>query len=117
MNKACPLVASLAALLHLLQLRQSCRWSVQPGVELLALSGERGRELMLNLQPGCLPPGFYRQILSQRAQQLDSYDGYYLCLDGECRLSVWCRLPEENEDVMPNIGRLFSLAGMTSPTL
>ncbi|MEN0616094.1 HrpV family type III secretion system protein [Klebsiella indica] len=117
MNKSCPQVTSLEALLHLLQARQRCRWSVQPGVELLALSGERGRELMINLQPDSLPTGFYRHILRKRAQQLDRYDGCYLFLDGARRLSIWCQLPDEHEDDAQQIARLLSLAGITYPGL
>ncbi|ATZ12624.1 HrpV family type III secretion system protein [Erwinia amylovora] len=112
MNNPCPQVTSLSALLSLLQLRQSCRWPVQQGVELLALCGERGRELMLNLQPAFQPSGLYQRLLSRRAQQLEIYDGCYLCLNHDRVLSCWRQLPESAMSDKQHIAQLFSLAGI-----
>ncbi|CAO95582.1 HrpV family type III secretion system protein [Erwinia tasmaniensis] len=112
MNNPCPQVTSLAALLSLLQLRQSCRWQVAQGVELHALCGERGREVMLNLQTTFQPPGFYQQLLTRRAQRLDVYDGCYLCLNRDRVVSCWRQLPESAVNDKLHIAPLFSLAGI-----
>ncbi len=112
MSNACPQVASLPALLSLLQLRQTCRWPVQQGVELVALCGERGREVLLNLQPTWQPPGLYQRLLCRRAQRPDRYEGCYLCLNAERILSCWRQLDEAASDDKQQIARLFSLAGI-----
>lgn len=112
MNSSCPQVTSLPALLSLLQLRQSCRWPVAQGVELQALCGERGREVMLNLQTAFQPPGFYQLLLTRRAQQLDAWDGCYLCLNSDRVLSCWRQLPESAVSDKQHIVQLFSLAGI-----
>lgn len=112
MNNPCPQVTSLSALLSLLQLRQSCRWQVAQGVELQALCGERGREVMLNLQTAFQPSGLYQQLLTRRAQQLDAWDGCYLCLNRDRVLSCWRLLPESAVSDKQHIAQLFSLAGI-----
>ena len=112
MNNPCPQVTSLAALLSLLQLRQSCRWPVAQGVELHALCGERGREVMLNLQTAFQPPGFYQQLLTRRGQLLDVWNGCYLCLNRDRVLSCWRQLPGSAVNDKQHIAQLFSLAGM-----
>lgn len=112
MSNACPQVASLPALLSLLQLRQNCRWLVQPGVELVALCGERGREVLLNLQPTFQPPGLYQRLLCRRAQLPDRYEGCYLCLNAERILCCWRQLDEDSSDDKQQIAQLFRLAGI-----
>lgn len=112
MSDSCPQVASLSALLSLLQLRQNCRWPVQQGVELVALCGARGREVMLNLQPAWQPPGLYQRLLRRRAQLPDRYEGCYLCLSAAPILSCWRRLDDDPAEDKPQIAELFSLAEM-----
>lgn len=112
MNSHCPQVASLPAFLSLLQLRQTCRWPVQKGVELQALIGARGREVMLNLQPAFQPPGLYQRLLRRRVEMPERYDGCYLCLSRERILSCWCQLPDDDTEDKQYIERLFGLAGI-----
>ncbi|EXU75766.1 MULTISPECIES: HrpV family type III secretion system protein [Erwiniaceae] len=112
MSNSCPQVGSLAALLSLLQLRQNCRWPVQQGVELLVLCGERGREVMLNLQPTHLPSGLFQRLLRRRAQLPERYDGCYLCVNADRNLSCWRQLDDESTDDRQQIAQLFNLAGI-----
>ncbi|AXF77198.1 type III secretion system protein [Erwinia tracheiphila] len=112
MNSVCPQVASLPAFLSLLQLRQSCRWPVKPGVELQALCSGRGREVMLNLQTTFQPPGICQQLLYRRGAQHERYDGCFLCMNKDRVLSCWCQVGDDNTEDNASIARLFSLAGI-----
>lgn len=112
MSNSCPQVGSFAALLNLLQRRQSCRWPVQQGVELQVLCGNRGREVILSLQPTWLPPGLFQRVLRRRAQLPERYEGYYLYVNAERGLSCWRQLGENCADDKQQIAQLFDLAGI-----
>ncbi|WHU82417.1 HrpV family type III secretion system protein (plasmid) [Pantoea agglomerans pv. betae] len=112
MNKSCPRVDSFSALLSLLQLHQSCRWVVQQGTDLVVLCGVHRREAMLNVHPTAQAPGMYQRLLRRRAQQPESYEGCYLCLNSERVLSCWRQLSETDAEDKQQIAQLFDLAGI-----
>lgn len=112
MNRTCPRVASLSALLNLLQLHQNCCWVVQQGTDLVVLCGSHKREAMLNVYSTAQAPGLYQRLLRRRAQQPESYEGCYLCLNSERVLSCWRQLSETGAEDKQQIARLFDLAGI-----
>lgn len=91
-------------------------WPWAPGIELVYRKESIGWGVALNIQRKAQRPNLFSDTLKRRFEDVESYDGYYLCLDSQQTFVVWHAVSNECFSVVLMqglINGLLELVGLT----
>ncbi|WP_339494515.1 MULTISPECIES: negative regulator of hrp expression HrpV [unclassified Pseudomonas] len=94
--------------------KQASVWQWAPGIEFVCRKESLGWGLALNIQRQAQRPDLFSEALKRRFENVESYDGYYICLDSQHTFVVWHELNIEyqGEQLQTLLCQLLSLAGL-----
>ncbi|EJM67167.1 hypothetical protein PMI30_02346 [Pseudomonas sp. GM50] len=90
-------------------------WQWAPGIELVFREEGVGWGIALNIQRSAQRPNLFSDTLKRRFEDIESFDGYYICLDGQHTFVIWHALPDElrSSDTLEQIlTQVLELAGL-----
>ncbi|MFJ4192627.1 negative regulator of hrp expression HrpV [Pseudomonas sp. NPDC089534] len=89
-------------------------WQWAPGVEFVCRQESLGWGVSLNIQRQAQRPDLFSETLKRRFDNVESYEGYYICLDSQHTFVVWHELhnDDQGEQLQALLGQLLSLAGL-----
>ncbi|QXI31253.1 negative regulator of hrp expression HrpV [Pseudomonas vanderleydeniana] len=85
-----------------------------PGIEFVCRKESLGWGLALNIRRQAQRPELFSETLKRRFEDVESYEGYYICLDSQRTFVVWHELQGDYrcEQIQALLLQLLSLAGL-----
>lgn len=89
-------------------------WQWAPGIDFVCRQESVGWGLALNIKPQAQRPDLFSETLKRRFEDVESYEGYYICLDSQHTFVVWHELSSDDQDeqVQHLLCEFLSLAGL-----
>jgi hypothetical protein len=75
--------------------QQPSTWQWAPGIDFVYRRDSVGWGLALMIERQAQRPNLFSDTLKRRFENVESYDGYYLCLDNQQRFVVWHELDRD----------------------
>lgn len=94
--------------------RRASTWQWSPGVDFIHDDASLGWGLALSIERRAQRPNLFSDTLRRRFEGLESYDGFYVCLDSQQRFVVWHELDVEDRSdnrLQGLLDKLLVLAG------
>ncbi|EKN45184.1 MULTISPECIES: hypothetical protein [Pseudomonas] len=92
-------------------------WQWAPGIDFVHRKDSVGWGLSLMIERRAQRPDLFSDALKRRFENIESYDGYYICLDSQQRFVVWHELDPDyrREDALQElVGEFLMLAGFNN---
>ncbi|MDI2591015.1 negative regulator of hrp expression HrpV [Pseudomonas sp. N3-W] len=89
-------------------------WQWAPGIEFVCRQESLGWALALSIERQAQRPELFSETLKRRFENVELYEGYYICLDSQQTFVVWHELTNDyhNAQLQSLVGQLLSLAGL-----
>lgn len=89
-------------------------WQWAPGIEFVCRKESIGWGIALNIHRQAQHSDLFSETLKRRFENVESYDGCYICLDSNYTLVVWHELHNgcQSEQLHELLDQLLSLAGV-----
>ncbi|WP_260954403.1 negative regulator of hrp expression HrpV [Pseudomonas citri] len=94
---------------------QASIWQWAPGIELVFREEGVGWGIALNIHRSAQRPNLFSDTLKRRFEDVESFDGYYICLDSQHTFVIWRALPGElrSSDTLEHLlTQVLELAGL-----
>lgn len=94
--------------------KRASSWQWAPGIEFVCRQESLGWALALNIERKAQRPELFSETLKRRFENVESYDGYFICLDSHRTFVVWHELQSDYQSAQLQslVCQLLSLAGL-----
>ncbi|WLG82449.1 negative regulator of hrp expression HrpV [Pseudomonas cucumis] len=90
-------------------------WQWAPGIELVFREEGVGWGIALNIRHSAQRPNLFSDTLKRRFEDVETFDGYYICLDSQHTFVIWHALPceQRSSDALEQfLAQVLELAGL-----